>query len=67
VFGGEKSTEVPRRTSHSWQFYLNRFAPRKQLETSVALVRRSRGDSRAGLIAGEPAGRSLWLLGAPKK
>ena len=65
--GGEKSAQLPWRTSHSWQFYLNQLAPRKQLETSVALVRRSRGDSRTGLIAGEAAGRSLWLLGAPKK
>ena len=30
-------------------------------------VRRSRGHSRTGLIGVEAAGRSLWLLGDPKK
>jgi hypothetical protein len=36
VSGDEKSTQLPRRTFHSWQFYLDEFALREQPETSVA-------------------------------
>ena len=63
--GDEKSTQLPRRTFHSWQFYLNQFALREQRKRR-SHVRRPRGHSRTGLIAVE-AGRSLWLLGDPKR
>ena len=34
--GDEKSTQLPRRTFHSWQFYLNQFALRGSNRNSVA-------------------------------
>jgi hypothetical protein len=67
VSGGEKSTRVPRQTSHLSNFISIRSHYRRATGNVGRTVRRSRGHSRTGLIVVEAAGRSLWLLGDPKK